>query len=304
MIEYEEGIYKQDLATVEGEIKLAESDLSRCAGSRRLGAADVREGLRFDGARRSRKTWRSRRRGLRSSRRRARRRCWSTTPRTRRSRSSRARSRRRGSDELAKKATWELETSKEKKLEKQIAACKIKAPSDGLVVYANDPTRAFMSNTPQVEEGAQVRERQKIFCLPDISQMQVNTKVHESHIDKVQARHEGEDSGRRLLERAARRHGDRRGALARYRELFQLGHQGLHDQGQDRSPLPGLRAGHERRGDDPGDQLDKVLSVPVLAVLEFNGKDSCHQEDRTTGSCRPRSTLASRTRNSSRSRKA
>ena len=59
------------------------------------------------------------------------------------------------------------------------------APSDGLVVYANDPTRAFMSNTPQVEEGAQVRERQKIFSLPDISQMQVNTKVHESHINKV-----------------------------------------------------------------------------------------------------------------------
>src|SRR5260370_41179860 len=53
------------------------------------------------------------------------------------------------SDELAKKATWELENSKEKKLERQIAACKIVAPSDGLVVYANDPTRAFMSNQPQ-----------------------------------------------------------------------------------------------------------------------------------------------------------
>ena len=43
------------------------------------------------------------------------------------------------SDELAKKATWELEVGKEKKLERQIAACEIKAPSDGLVVYANDP---------------------------------------------------------------------------------------------------------------------------------------------------------------------
>ena len=29
VVEYEEGIFKQDLATVEGEIKLAESDLSR-----------------------------------------------------------------------------------------------------------------------------------------------------------------------------------------------------------------------------------------------------------------------------------
>ena len=29
VVEYKEGIFKQDLATVEGEIKLAESDLSR-----------------------------------------------------------------------------------------------------------------------------------------------------------------------------------------------------------------------------------------------------------------------------------
>ncbi len=91
------------------------------------------------------------------------------------------------SDELAKKATWELEVSKEKKLERQIAACDIKAPADGLVVYANDPNRAFGSNQPQIEEGATVRERQKIFSLPDITRMQVNTKVHESQIDKLAA---------------------------------------------------------------------------------------------------------------------
>ena len=59
------------------------------------------------------------------------------------------------------------------------------APSDGLVVYANDPGRGFGATAPQVEEGATVRERQKIFSLPDITKMQVNTKVHESQIDKV-----------------------------------------------------------------------------------------------------------------------
>ena len=45
------------------------------------------------------------------------------------------------SDELARKATWELEKAKEAKLEKQIANCKLYAPSDGMVVYANDPNR-------------------------------------------------------------------------------------------------------------------------------------------------------------------
>ena len=145
--------------------------------------------------------------------------------------------------------------SKEKKLEKQIAACEIKAPSDGLVVYANDPTRAFSSNTPRSRKGRQVRERQKIFSLPDISQMQVNTKVHESQINKLKPGHEGEDPRRRVLERDAGRHGDRRGAPARLDQLLQLGHQGLHDQGQDRSAAAGAQAGHDRRGDDPGRPL-------------------------------------------------
>ena len=50
---------------------------------------------------------------------------------------------RKRSDELAKKSAWELEMSKERKLERQIAACEIKAPSDGYVVYANDPRRVL-----------------------------------------------------------------------------------------------------------------------------------------------------------------
>jgi HlyD family secretion protein len=89
------------------------------------------------------------------------------------------------SAELVKKATWELEISKGKKLERQIAACDIKAPSDGIVVYANDPYR-LAGRPPQIEEGATVRERQKIFSLPDLSlTMQVNTKVSEAQIHKL-----------------------------------------------------------------------------------------------------------------------
>ena len=43
------------------------------------------------------------------------------------------------SDELAKKQTYQLEKTKEAKLEKQIVNCKLFAPGDGIVVYANDP---------------------------------------------------------------------------------------------------------------------------------------------------------------------
>ncbi len=89
------------------------------------------------------------------------------------------------SDELAKKATYNLEQSKLEKLEKQITKCKIYAPNDGLIVYGNDANNFRGNNQPQIQEGATVIQRQKIFSLPDIYNMQVNTKVHESMIDRV-----------------------------------------------------------------------------------------------------------------------
>jgi len=51
---------------------------------------------------------------------------------------------------------------------------------------ANDANQSRGGATgPQIEEGAMVRERQKIFSLPDIAHMRVNTKVHESMVDRV-----------------------------------------------------------------------------------------------------------------------
>ncbi len=151
--EYVEGIYKQDLATVEGEIKLAESELSRALDrvdwAQRMSAKGyismaqkVSEDLALKKAQFALEQAQSKKKVLVDYTR-------DKTIKELESDVEKARS-----DELAKEATHSLETSKEKKLERQIAACKIIAPSDGLVVYANDPTRAFMSNTPQVEEGA------------------------------------------------------------------------------------------------------------------------------------------------------
>jgi len=64
------------------------------------------------------------------------------------------------SGELAKQAAWELSNSKEKKLERQIGLCSIKAPIDGTVIYVNSPNRA-----PAIELGATVRERQLLFQI-------------------------------------------------------------------------------------------------------------------------------------------
>jgi HlyD family secretion protein len=86
------------------------------------------------------------------------------------------------SDELGQQSRWELEKSKERKAERQIERCTLKAPGDGIVVYASAPGR----NVPQIEEGASVRERQKIFSIPDMTvPMRVNVFVHEPLVDRL-----------------------------------------------------------------------------------------------------------------------
>ena len=93
------------------------------------------------------------------------------------------------SDELYRQATWELEKGKEIKLERQIAMSTLTAPIDGTLVYANDPSRMFGNNRSQIEEGATVRERQKIVSLFDSNgPMQINAKVDESDIAHIAPR--------------------------------------------------------------------------------------------------------------------
>jgi HlyD family secretion protein len=93
-------------------------------------------------------------------------------------------------DELSKQSSWSLELSKEKKLERQIAACVLRAPGDGLIVYANDPGRAGGQNRIQIEEGATVRERQKILSVIDLAApMRINARVREPMVDRITVGH-------------------------------------------------------------------------------------------------------------------
>jgi len=88
------------------------------------------------------------------------------------------------SDELAKKQRWDLEKDKEAKLEKQINACRIFAPSEGVVIRANEPS--LPGGPPAVDDGATVRERQVLMHILDLGgPMQVSAKVDESMNDRV-----------------------------------------------------------------------------------------------------------------------
>ncbi len=142
-----------------------------------------------------------------------------------------------------------------------------------MVVYANDPTRAFNRNQPQIEEGSTVRERQKIFSLPDLKgSMRVNTKVPESFVDQV-----------------------RQGLRARI-EIDAFPGESLAGVVNDVSPLPDspnlfnverkvytthVNMGHGPKGLRPGmnahveilvTELDNVISLPFKAVVRLDDK--------------------------------
>ncbi len=70
------------------------------------------------------------------------------------------------------------------KFEAQLEKCKIYAPHNGMVTYAMEHRWSTNSN---ISEGAIVRQRQEILTLPDLSQMQVKTSVHETVQDQVKA---------------------------------------------------------------------------------------------------------------------
>jgi len=88
------------------------------------------------------------------------------------------------SNELASQVRWELEKAKLDKLEQEILSCKIVTPGDGVLQYANDPTRT--SGPPTIREGATVRQHQLLFRIHDFdSPLQVNVKVPEARIASV-----------------------------------------------------------------------------------------------------------------------
>ena len=80
--------------------------------------------------------------------------------------------------------TVELSRNRESELENEVANCHIKAPVDGMVVYANETDRRGDASFV-IEEGALIRDGQPIVMLPDPNQMQVRTKVSDSKINSV-----------------------------------------------------------------------------------------------------------------------
>lgn len=82
------------------------------------------------------------------------------------------------------KNSYNINLNRENRYRAISANCKIKAPQDGQVVYANQDSRR-MSESEMIKEGSTVRQRQVIIRLPDKTQMQVKTMINESNISSV-----------------------------------------------------------------------------------------------------------------------
>jgi multidrug efflux pump subunit AcrA (membrane-fusion protein) len=89
-------------------------------------------------------------------------------------------------DRKTKVSIFNQEMEKLRDLEEQIKECRIFAPQRGMVVYFRQESRRFGS-TPDglIEQGAQVKEGQKLLRIPNLEQMQVNTKVHEAMVARI-----------------------------------------------------------------------------------------------------------------------
>ena len=70
--------------------------------------------------------------------------------------------------------------SRLERLRRQIELCTIRAPHDGFVIYASDPSHRIV-----IEPGMTVHQLQKLFYLPDLARMQVGALLHESVVDQV-----------------------------------------------------------------------------------------------------------------------
>ncbi len=73
-----------------------------------------------------------------------------------------------------------------KEIEEQIRECKIHAPQDGMVVYyIPESSRFSQSERGLIQQGATVQEGQKLMRIPDLSKMQVATRVHEAMVSRI-----------------------------------------------------------------------------------------------------------------------
>ena len=165
-------------------------------------------------------------------------------------------------------ASLSLEQARLEREKKQLENCVIQAETSGMVIF---PSMAAWKDTPDITEGAVVREQQTLLMIPDFSQMQVKVGIHESKVDrlkigmkaKIQLQElvlEGQVSEIAEVTRPA---GWWTGNLVKYDTIIKL------------PQHPGLKPGMSAVVDIVLAEHQQVLTVPVAAIIEGSGGLFC-----------------------------
>lgn len=167
----------------------------------------------------------------------------------------------------SERAALDLERIKLERLEGELKKCTIRAPQDGLVIYAN--TRSYRQET-EIKEGVAVRERQVILKLPDLTAMRADVEVHESKVDEIKpgmpatVRVQGEIFPGKVTAVANRPESNYFSTAKKYIVQVKI-------EGQSRVLRPGFTAEAEIVIAD----LKDVIAVPVAAVIEQGDEYVC-----------------------------
>jgi len=176
-------------------------------------------------------------------------------------------------------ATYSLQQENLLKLQKQFAACKIKAPAPGQVVYSSSMMNRWERQRGQIEVGAEVRERQKIISIPDPCAMKAEVKIHETWVDKIQPGQQVKITMSAFPDKVFTGKVLKKAPLASPEEWMNpdlkvyaadVSIDGTHDF---------LKTGMTAKVEIIIEELKDVLSVPIQAVVNRGGKKLCYVEN-------------------------
>ena len=172
----------------------------------------------------------------------------------------------------------ELTHEKLKELKQQLENAKIKAPQDGLVVYASSSygDRGQML----IEEGAQIRQRQEIIKLPDVSQMIVEIRVHESHVLQIRPGLDAYVTVDSIPDRRFKAKVTKVAVLPNSQDRWM--NPNLKVYSTDvliEEDLPDLKPGASARAEIIVTNLVNALAVPLQAVTTMKGKQVCYVQN-------------------------
>ncbi len=168
----------------------------------------------------------------------------------------------------ADEAALELETQRLAREKLQLENCTIKSPGSGLVIF---PSAAAWKDTPDIEEGAVVREQQTLLMIPDLGKMQVKVGIHESKIDRlkkgmtanVQMQGFSMNGNVESIAEVTRPAGWWTGNMVKYDTVIML------------EPREGLKPGMSAIVEITLAHHENVLTVPVASIVEANSNSYC-----------------------------